>query len=335
MSTSQAGPAARGTSRDPQRKNEWFIALLHAGAALSIAALILSSVYGLFFFSFHPEFKRFAGPPKNPYSIQGDRIQAVLGNVQRQADAVLITGFNGGKSVVRTTHRFKAEDYPFIKVEMEGLTRFTDAYITWRLVNDLKTLHFLPLNRTGDGVTQIAMVYDKNYRGTIAELSLGFFDGPANGFSNNNNVAIRIHGVELRPLSPGRVVEQVYGDWSNPPLWQTYANNRVLGIHENGMAFPNLLLAVLVAIASVILILSRLAPVGTNRSWLSVSRSVVVVIGLCWILGDLLRWQWRIEQLQDTHARYAGLPMEERILNSPVRCLRFPKGCKSDLLPYF
>jgi len=49
----------------------------------------------------------------------------------------------------------------------------------------------------------------------------------------------------------------------------------------------------------------------------------------------VLRWHWRIEQLIDTHERYAGLPLEERIRNNDIRCARFPEDCAAHLLPYF
>ena len=54
-----------------------------------------------------------------------------------------------------------------------------------------------------------------------------------------------------------------------------------------------------------------------------------------WAFNDVLRWHWRIEQLIDTHERYAGLPLEERIRNNDIRCARFPEDCAAHLLPYF
>ena len=180
------------------------------------------------------------------------------------------------------------------------------------------------------------MVYGgENYKGKVVELVVAFFDGPALGFSNNNDVPITLNSIELVPLTAGGVVKQIFEDWTNPPLWQGYSNNIVRGIHKNGMVFPNLVLNLLVATSALILVVMRYGFPAKLRQSLSVSRTVLVVIGLCWVMGDSLRWTWRIEQLIDTHERYAGLPLEERIRNNPIRCARFPKDCRADLLPYF
>jgi len=73
------------------------------------------------------------------------------------------------------------------------------------------------------------------------------------------------------------------------------------------MMFPNLALNLLVATLALILLIARFSTPT----------------------------KWRIEHLIDTHDRYAGLPLEERIRNIPIRCGRFPEDCRADLLPYF
>lgn len=188
------------------------------------------------------------------------------------------------------------------------LTRFTNASAFWRGAVDPAELYMLPLNRSGDAVTQVAMVYGgENYSGVIKELGIAFFNGPAKGFSNNNDVVIRIASVELRPFSAVTVVEQIFKDWVNPPLWQGCSNNSVRGIHHNGMVFPNLALNLRVATLALILLIVRFG----------------------------IPMKWRIEHLIDTHERYAGLPLEERIRNDRIRCGRFPEDCRAGLLPYF
>ena len=53
--------------------------------------------------------------------------------------------------------------------------------------------------------------------------------------------------------------------------------------------------------------------------------------------NEILRWYWRVEQTIDTHERYAGLLLEERIRNNDIglRCAHFAEDCAADLLPYF
>ena len=317
--------------------NVWWTALRHAAIALAISATLLVTTYSVWFFEFHPEFESFRNSSATAVTIPGKRFRPVMtGGGGIAGDSAVITEFVDGQAIVALRRRFDAEDYPFIKLEMEGLTRFTNASIFWRLAKEPEKLYTLPLNRSGDDVTQIAMVYGgENYTGKVQELGVVFFDGPALGFSNNNDVPIQLKSIELLPFSGTRVAEQIFEDWTNPPLWQGYSNNIVRGIHRNGMVFPNLVLNLLVATSALLLVAVRIGLPAKLRESLSVSRTVLVVIGLCWVMGDSLRWTWRIEQLIDTHERYAGLPLEERIRNNPIRCGRFPKDCRADLLPYF
>ncbi|RLQ21177.1 hypothetical protein DWB85_13930 [Seongchinamella sediminis] len=329
------------TSRRPEteidNKALWLLALKQALIALGIATTLLTVVYSLWFFDFHPEFERFRATDAKTVIIPGRQFRPVFpGKGGVSGDSAIIQELKGDRAAIGVKRRFDAEDYPFIQINLEGLTRFTNAYIFWRLASDPEELYSLPLNRTGDGVTQVAMVYGgENYKGKVVELVVAFFDGPALGFSNNNDVPIKLESLELLPMSAGAVTRQIFEDWTNPPLWQGYSNNIVRGIHANGMVFPNLVLNLLVITSAVALVLLRFSPA---RKWLgniSTARTVLVIIALCWAMGDFLRWQWRIEQLRDTHQRYSGLPLEERIRNNPIRCARFPDDCRADLLPYF
>jgi hypothetical protein len=164
-----------------------------------------------------------------------------------------------------------------------------------------------------------------------------FYDGPALGFENNNDVDIVIDSIEFLPFSAARVAEQIFEDWTNPPLWQNHSINYVRGIHNKGMVFPNAVANFLVVTGLAIAWLARL---GRKLHIASQPAHGLLVTALClclygWGFNDLLRWQWRVEQLIDTHERYAGLPLEERIKNNDNRCLRFPNDCAAHLLPYF
>ena len=88
-------------------------------------------------------------------------------------------------------------------------------------IEDLSEVHALELNRSGQEVTQIAMVYGHDkYRGRIADIALLFYDGPAIGSTNNGDLNIILKSIELRPFSALGVVEQIIEDWTNPPLWR-------------------------------------------------------------------------------------------------------------------
>lgn len=142
---------------------------------------------------------------------------------------------------------------------------------------------------------------------------------------------IVIESIEFKPFLARQVAEQIFEDWTNPPLWQGYSNNIVRRIHSNGMVFPNAVANLLVVTGLVLAALIR----WTKSGDLLLAHNTGSSRPPCaWAFNDVLRWHWRIEQLIDTHDRYAGLPLEERI-RSNVRCARFPEDCAAHLLPYF
>ena len=329
--------------------NVWVPALKEAGWALLASALLLTATYTVFFTSFHPEFMPFIDRDARKLVILGkDLIPVSAGAASKTGNQVIIEDFNDDEAVLLMPRTFLAEDYPFIKVNLSGLTRYSKFKIIWRRAGNIAHTYALEFNQSGDEVTQIAMVYGgENYRGRIADIALLFYDGPALGFENNNDVDIVIRSIEFLPFSAARVAEQIFEDWTNPPLWQGYSNNVVRGIHANGMVFPNSVANILVVIGLAIAGLMRL-----GRKWWAVSapahRLLATALCLClygWALNDVLRWHWRTEQLMDSHQRYAGLPLEEKIRNNDIRCARFPEDdasystqriqCAAHLLPYF
>ena len=316
----------------------WKPALKEAAWAFLAAAVLLVIVYALAFKHIHPEFARFMGQDAKPLTATGkDFIPVSVGKGRKAGSQYIIEDFNGDEAILALPRVFRAEDYPFIKVNLSGFTRYSKAKILWQQAGD-PTTHALEFNRSRDEVTQIAMVYGgEAYKGPVDSIALLFYDGPALGFENNNDLDIVMDSIEFRPFSAEHVAEQIFEDWTNPPLWRAYSSNIVRGVHANGMVFPN-------AVAN-LLIIAALAVAATVR-WAkklrfavtSQHRILTTALCLClygWAFNDVLRWHWRIEQVIDTDARYATLPLEDRVRNSGVRCARFPDDCKAELLPYF
>ena len=317
----------------------WVPALKEAAWAFLAAAILLIVTYTIFFRSFHPEFIPFIDRDARKLVVPGkDLIPVSAGAGSKTGNQVIIEDFNEDEAVLLLPRAFQAEDYPFIKVNLSGFTRYSKFKIIWRRADDMAQTYALEFNRSGDEVTQIAMVYGgEDYRGKIADIALLFYDGPALGFENNNDVDIVIDSIEFLPFSAARVAEQIFEDWTNPPLWQGYSNNIVRGIHANGMIFPNAVANLLVVTGLAVTALMRGLRKLKDRPQLG-HRLLATALCLClygWAFNDVLRWHWRIEQLIDTHERYAGLPLEERIRNNDIRCARFPEDCAAHLLPYF
>ncbi len=318
-------------------KGIWKPALEAAWAFLAAAVLLVIG-YAVAFKHIHPEFVRFMGQDAKPLMTTGkDFIPVSVGKGRKEGSQFIIEDFNGDEAILALPRRFRAEDYPFIKVNLSGFTRYSKAKILWQQAGN-PTTHALEFNRSGDEVTQIAMVYgSETYKGQINSIALLFYDAPALGFENNDDVDIVIESIEFRPFSVWQVAEQIVEDWTHPPLWQGYSNNVVRGIHTNGMVFPNAVVNLLVVTG-----LAIAGLVGFIRKWRAVAppahRLLATALCLClygWAFNDVLRWHWRIEQLVDTHERYAGSPLEERIRNNDIRCARFTEDCAAHLLPYF
>lgn len=316
----------------------WKPALKEAAWAFLAAGVLLVIIYALAFKHIHPEFLRFMGQDAKPLTATGkDFIPVSVGKGRKAGTQYIVEDFNGDEAILALPRRFRAEDYPFIKVNLSGFTRYSKAKILWRQAGDPAT-HALEFNRSGDEVTQIAMVYGgQAYKGPIDSIALLFYDGPALGFENNDDVDIVIESIEFKPFSAWLVAEQIFEDWTNPPLWQGHSNNIVRGVHANGMVFPNAVANLLVVAGLAAATLVRL-----GRKWRAATsprhRLLTTALCLClysWAFSDILRWHWRIEQLTDTNGRYAGLRLEERIRNDDIRCAQFPEGCAAHLLPYF
>ena len=323
---------------NPYSASIWRHALKEAIWAFATATVLLLLVYVLFFEEFHPEFVNFKGHDAKPLTAPGkDFSPASIGEGRRTGDQFIIEDFNADEAILVLPRPFMAEHYPFIKVNLAGLTRYSKAKILWKREGEAE-IHALELNRSGNEVTQVAMAYGgEQYAGGISSIALLIYDSSAIGIKNNNSVDIIIDSIEFRPFSAARVIEQVFEDWTNPPLWKAYSNNIVRGIHANGMVFPNAATNLLVVIALGVAVTARLI---RKRLGIAPPANQFLATTLClclygWAFNDLLRWHWRAEQLIDTHERYTGLPLEERIRNSDLRCARFPDDCVEHLLPYF
>ena len=317
----------------------WVAALKEAAWAFLAAAILLTVTYTIFFRSFHPEFVPFIDRDARKLVVPGkDLIPVSVGAASKTGNQAIIEDFNEDEAVLLLPRAFHAEDYPFIKVNISGFTRYSKFKIIWRQAHDMTQTYALEVNRSGDEVTQIAMVYGGDeFRGKIADIALLFYDGPALGFEDNNDVDIVIDSIEFLPFSATRVAEQILEDWTNPPLWRGYSNNIVRGIHPNGMICPNAVANLLMVTGLAVAALMRGLRKLRNRPRLS-HRLLATALCLCvygWAFNDTLRWQWRAEQLMDTYERYAALPLEERARNNDIRCARFPDDCATHLLPYF
>ena len=198
----------------------WRPALREAAWAFLSASLLVTLAYTLFFSHIHPEFAPFMNRAAKKMVAPGnDLITVSVGASSKDGEKIIIDDFNSDEAILVLPRAFQAEDYPFIKVNLSGFTRYSKLKILWRNSDNPDNTHALEFNRSGNEVTQIAMVYGgENYSGEIADIALLFYNGPALGFKNNHDVDIVIRSIEFLPFSAARVAEQIFEDWTNPPL---------------------------------------------------------------------------------------------------------------------
>ncbi|MCP4952803.1 MAG: hypothetical protein GY922_13255 [Proteobacteria bacterium] len=314
----------------------WVPALKEAAVAFIASALLLIVVYGVWFFDFHTEFQRFTnGSGATPLTLAGNQFVPVRAGTGGYEDgAAMIVEYLDGAAILAVKTAFQAEDYPFIAFDIDGLTTWSNAFVFWQLANEPGTDYLLPLNRSLDGVTQIAMPRGgSNYAGLVSSLAVGFMSDRTD--HDNNLEVLHINSVTLKPYSAISVAEQIFEDWTNPPLWNGSSNNFVRSTHSFGIVSPNVFANLLVVIAVLLAWLWRL--LNRHRGRVPTAGFLAVSLCLClygWAFNDILRWQWRIAQLADAHERYAEFSPEERVRNNVGRCGR-RNDCFEYLLPYF
>ena len=309
----------------------WQPALKEAGVAFLLATVLLALFYGFAFRWIHPEFVPFMDRDARPYVAPGNELVPIsVGRYRADRDTAVIESFNNDEAILALPRAFEAEDYPFIKVNLEGYTRYSRVKILWRLADDLSTTYALIVNRNGDRATQIAMVEDnENYRGRVADIALLIYDGPALAFEKNNWEHISVASVEFRPFSYWRILEQIFVDWTYSQVWNGSAHNIVEGSNPQALVTPNITLSTLAITGFTLLSLLKSVRCKTNRrnSATLLARSTLILIAFCWMANEALRWTWRVEQVIDTSARYASRHINQRSQGSAVLCSRFGPRC--------
>ena len=316
----------------------WAMAFRSAAGIYATAVVVSVALYAAFFLTLHPDLQESIGRGSSQIMVPGRNLITISAESAYTAGgATVIESFNDDEAVLVLARSFNAQDYPFIKFYIKGLTTFSTAKVVWKQQGSDQS-HALPLVAQPDKVAQILMTAAGNaYSGKITSLALLIYDGPALGTENNNNVDIVIESVQLRPFTLRAVAEQLFDDWTMPPLWTGSAHNYVSGVHRNALVYPNVAAYVFSGTGILILILQRMW--RHRRLKICVGRDFFMVV-LClffysWLLTDLMRWNWRVDQLSDSIYRYYGEELDAKVRNNGPRCARFFEDCYERLLPAF
>ena len=316
----------------------WGSALREAVCTFFLAAIVLGLLFVSMIFVLHPDLKRFSSDDAKALRINASEFQPIsLGRGYKDGGNFLVSDFNEDEAILVLQQQFRAEDFPFIKVNLQGLTRFTTVKLLWQK-SASSIIYSREFNRDGDSLTQLSMIFaGEEYSGTISSIALLFYDRPAHGFRNNNGEDILIADIELRTLSMWRIIEQILSDWSNPPLWGASAINTVEGVYPPQLLKPNLAVYLVVLTGLAFAMLRRRLHLGSqNPNRRAPVFAIALSLCLCgWVFNESLRWSWRVEQFVDGRERYAGLELAERIKNNDMRCGMYSDDCASSLYPYF
>lgn len=251
--------------------------------------------------------------------------------------ALEILEFNSDEAIVLLIDRpFKAEVYPFINIAVSGLSKYTNAKLLWSLQDDPATIHGKTLLHYGSGIAPVSFLEpEPAYRGIVASMAILFYDAAVSR-PNNNDQSLVITGVTLEPFSISRIVKQIWFDWLSIQPRHASMNNVVRGWEpETSPVLPPNLFFYGVIITAIALTMIR-GLLGTKpRNNQRVLANALVFLLLGALSNEMLRVPWRVKLISDTVDRYANLPIEQRIKNGEIRCIRFKDDCYSALLPHF
>ena len=316
----------------------WGSALREALLNFTLAAIALTFVFINAIFLLYPDLERFANRNSQTVIVNADELMPFsLGEGHKDASKFFITDFNKDEAVLVLQKSFKAEDFPYIKVNLNGLTRFTTVKLLWQK-SVSSEIYSQEITRNGDGLNQVSLALaGEDYSGSITSIALLFYDRSALGFKNNDNVDIVINNIELRSFSIWRVIEQIFYDWSTPPLWEASSINSVTGASQPQLLKPNLAVN-LIMVSGFVLALLRRKVYPRPKKIATRAPLFAVALSLClfgWVFNESLRWSWRVEQIIDGRERYSNIKLAQRIKNNDVRCAMYPSDCASFLYPYF
>lgn len=288
-----------------------------------LSLLILIFVYIVFFEQFHPRLAQSAKRGAALTLISGsDFVPVSVGQYQIEGDVFVIGSFDSDQAIIAASKSFNAVDFPFIKLNLSGWTRFTKIKLMWRH-DDSNEIHAYELTRDGDVAAQASLLSgSKDYKGLIRDIAILIYDGPALGVTGNNDTEIRVGTLELRPFSPAYVAEQVWDDWINPPLWSLHSNNYVRSSHINRLLPPNGSILALSLLAVVIVWMRPRRDSTTQRGSIYI---YACIVGFSLLL--CLRMPWFVEQYKDVQERFFSSILQDKVRNSKLRCSRFPDTC--------
>lgn len=132
------GQSPEAVSIAPNNKPAiWIPPHKETGRSFAVAAAILFFAYSFLFQHIHPECVPFmTGHRAESISIPGKGfIPVSVGGAHIKDDSLVIEGFNGDEAIVALPRLSKAEDYPFVKVNLSGFTQYSIAKLLRRTLD--------------------------------------------------------------------------------------------------------------------------------------------------------------------------------------------------------
>lgn len=268
----------------------WLSALISVVASLGVSALLLWLML--------PLLDSFDAAAAEPLRLEArDFETALAAAVLADARGEGVPRPGRGDTVLRAYPRFRAEDYPFFQLDLDGVDETAEVFLFWRTVGSSDQLHVLPLGNAGDGMGWYAPGSDPAWQGTINELSVGAFGGSERGIP-------ALESLALRSASRATTVERLWWQWTRFEPWQMSTINVYSGAGRDTPLRPTAAAGAWLLLAAPFLWLAAWRLKWPRPVWLS---ACLVLVFIPWFGLDRL-WQAQLDrQLEVTKNRFGGL----------------------------
>ena len=300
------------------------VAFAHALGALTLAALLLVAGFAIYASWQTPE----GANTSLSRTIKGRDLVARMGQVETDGDAVIITGMQNYQdrehALVTQLTNFRAENYPYVRYELDGINAGQLAKLLWRTARDPQQLFTTPIPRNFERTSTFKLTNNADWRGTITEIGI-HLDGGL------RDTPVGIAQLTLEPYSWQGMLAAAWSEWTSFRGWTGRSINFLKGTPGppgSETLSPALAAAMWAAIAMLLLYLS------TRRSKRDNFAAYGAAVLVPWIALDLL-WQQELNtQLEETKYLFSGkTPHQRHMVDIDSQFYSFASRLKQEVLP--
>lgn len=284
------------------------VALLIALIALVLSASILLLVHFSLSASRHSDLIDSTSHQKGDFSREGASFQIMVGSGMVRDHSMVIEEMHQDQAILAKVEKFRAKDYPFLRLDMGDIHPEVDVLLVWRTHEARSTLHSYPLKNAGSGQRYFSLADADNWKGEILEIAFSFY-------GELREAPLVLDGVKLMRNEPALNLMYLWDRWTSFIPWHHGSINSYPGVGSDVNIYPAPVFFAWAFLSWVLIRVFRHVPLIRQFGTLSVSRipvAEVVVFLVAWVSLDLI-WQHRINaQIEETRAKFSGKSVDER-----------------------